>query len=81
VNLKTKETWYRVLGHYDAEYDTAQRVFKGQWCGRYSIRTATPTATCMSGICTGTTVRGTGATTGSTMIGTATTLLRCSQLS
>lgn len=29
ANLKTKETWYRVLGHCDAEYDTVQRVFKG----------------------------------------------------
>src|SRR3989344_8612227 len=43
--------------------------------------TATPTATCMSGICTGTMVRGTGTTTGWTTTSTATILRRCSQLS
>lgn len=30
-NFKTKneDTWYKVLVHFDAEYDTAQRVFNG----------------------------------------------------
>ena len=28
---KNENTWYGILGHYDAEYDTAPRVFKGQW--------------------------------------------------
>ena len=27
-----------MLGHYDAEYDTALRVFKGQWYGWHSVR-------------------------------------------
>jgi len=26
-----------MLGHYDAEYDTTPRVFKGWWQGRHSI--------------------------------------------
>ena len=34
---KNEATWYRMLGHYDAEYDTAPRVVKGQWHGRHSI--------------------------------------------
>ena len=41
--------------------------------------TATPTATCMSGICAGTAVRGTGTTTGWTTTSTTTILRRCSQ--
>gem|GEM_PF-6830793 len=63
------------------EYDTAPRVFEGQWYGRHSIRTATAMATCMSATSTGTTAGGTGATTGSTTTGTKTTPLRCVQLS
>lgn len=62
-------------------YDTALRPLKGQWHGRHPIRTATRTATCTSVTSTGMTTGGTGATTGWTTTGTATTPLRCWQLS
>ncbi len=35
---KIEDTWYRVLRHYDAEFDTARRVLDGQWHGRHSIQ-------------------------------------------
>src|SRR3989344_2458915 len=50
-------------------------------CSSGAPSTATPTATCMSGICTGTTVRGTGATIGWAAFSAATILRRCSQVS
>ncbi len=28
---KNEATWYGVLRHYDAGFDTALRVFEGQW--------------------------------------------------
>jgi hypothetical protein len=30
---KNEDTWYEILGYYDTEFDTALRVFKGQWYG------------------------------------------------
>jgi hypothetical protein len=30
---KNEDTWCMMLGHYDAEYDSALRAFKGQWYG------------------------------------------------
>lgn len=78
---KNEDTWWSVLWHCDAEYDTALRVINGQWYGRHAPRTATPTTTCMSGICTGTAAGGTGTTTGWMTTGTPTTPPRCSQLS
>ena len=53
TQIKNEDTWYRKLGHYDAEYDTALRVFILRWAqddpersrmgrgavhGRFSIR-------------------------------------------
>ena len=35
---KNEATWYGVLRHYDAGFDTALRVFEGQWNRRYSIQ-------------------------------------------
>ena len=78
---KNEDTWWSVLWHCDAEYDTALRVFEGQWHGRHAPHTATPTTTCMSGTCTGTAAGGTGTTTGWTTTSTATTRLWCVQLS
>jgi hypothetical protein len=37
TSIKNEDTWYRVLGHYDAEYDTTPRVFKGWWNGRHFV--------------------------------------------
>ena len=80
---KTEDTWCTTPRHYDAELDTARRVFKGQ-CNRRRCTyfCGTPTATGTSCTLTATTTaRGTGTTTGSTTIATATTCLRFSQLS
>ena len=35
---KNEATWYGVLRHYDAGFDTALRVFEGQWNRRDSIQ-------------------------------------------
>ena len=51
---KNEDTWWSVLWHCDAEYDTALRVLEGQWHGRHAPHTATPTTTHVSGTCTGT---------------------------
>ena len=32
---KKEDTWRGILGHYDAEFDTALRAFKGQWLRRF----------------------------------------------
>src|SRR3989344_3498231 len=32
VDIQNEDTWRTVLGHYDAEYDTARRVLNGRWC-------------------------------------------------
>ena len=80
---KIEDTWCRILGHYDAKYDTVPRVFKGQWWqGRCPIHfCGTRMATVTSCTCTGTMTRGTGTLTGSTTTGTPTTRPRFSQLS
>jgi len=71
-----------VLSHYDAEYDSTPRVFKG-WClGRhFACFFGTRTVTVTFCTCTGTTVSGTGTTTGLTTTGTSTIRLLFSQLS
>jgi len=35
---KKEATWCKVLGHYDAEYDSALRVFEGWWHRRHFVR-------------------------------------------
>ena len=41
-NSKKEDTWHAMLGHYDAEFDTARRVFYGQWQGRHRVQMARP---------------------------------------
>jgi hypothetical protein len=35
--VKNEDTWHKILGHYDAGFDTASRVFEGQWYRRYLV--------------------------------------------
>ncbi len=35
---KNEATWCKVLGHYDAKYDSTPRVFEGWWHRRHFAR-------------------------------------------
>lgn len=37
LQIKNENTWYQTLGHFDAEYDSIPRVFKGWWSGRHLV--------------------------------------------
>lgn len=60
ASLKNEETWWRVLSHYDAEYDSTQEIdmglHTGWWHRRHSLHdNGPPVTTATSHISSGTT--------------------------
>lgn len=76
---KNKDTWCRVLRHYNAEFGSTLRISRGGGTDESLHETATPRVTSMSVTSIGTVTDGTGITTGLIMTGMTTVRRRCPQ--